>query len=46
MISIEKCREHLGDVATQMSDEQVIEFRDTLYVICEQLLDKYIDEGV
>jgi len=26
----------------QLSDERIEEFRDTLYVICEQILDDYI----
>ncbi len=43
MLSIEKCREILEDNATNMSDEQITELRDSLYVLGETALDDYFE---
>ncbi len=37
MISIEKCKEYLGD--TNMTDVEIKELRDTLYAFVESILD-------
>ncbi len=44
MLSIEKCREILGDKAIDMSDEQIIELRDSLYNLGEMALDQYFED--
>ncbi len=44
MLTIKKCREHLGDVANEMSDEQVIELRDVMYELGEFALECYFEE--
>ena len=44
MLSVEECKEHLGDV--NLSDEQVEGFRDALYALVENLLDEYINNAV
>lgn len=38
-ISIQKCREIIGDDAASMSDVQVEAFRDAVYALIESLLD-------
>ncbi|MFA5888770.1 MAG: hypothetical protein WCW47_00705 [Candidatus Paceibacterota bacterium] len=43
MISIEKCREILGE---NMSDSQVEKTRDALYAMVESILDNYLEEFV
>lgn len=43
MLTIEKCREELGEVAKDMTDEQVKEVRDSLYAMAELALDTYIE---
>ncbi len=40
MLSIEKCKEYLGE--TDLSDEQIEDLRDNLYVMVENILDNYI----
>lgn len=40
MLSIKECRKHIGE--TNLSDKQVKEFRDTLYILCEQVIDEYL----
>ncbi len=44
MLSIQRCREHLGE--TDLSDKQIEEFRDNLYVLCETIIDDYIEKGL
>ena len=43
MLSIEKCREILGNIAVDMSDEKIIELRDNLYGLGELALDDYFE---
>jgi len=44
MLPIEKCREILGDTAIGMSDEQIIEVRNSLYELGEMALDQYFED--
>ena len=44
MLSVEVCREHLGNI--DLSDEQVEEFRDALYALVDNLLDDYIESVI
>lgn len=44
MIPIEKCKEILGDNAIDLSDEQIIELRDSLYVLGEMALEQYFED--
>lgn len=44
MFTIEKCREVLGYTAIDMSDEQITELRDSLYVLGEMALDQYFED--
>jgi tRNA A22 N-methylase len=39
MISIQKCREILGDKSAHLSDEQVLSLRDSLYSILNLIFD-------
>lgn len=41
MLAIAECKKHLGE--TNLTDEQVEEFRDALYVLIEQVIDDYIE---
>lgn len=43
MLSIEKCREELGDISKHMSDEEIIKIRDSLYALRELVLDDYFE---
>jgi hypothetical protein len=43
-MSVEECRKHLGDKGNQMSDEEVVEIRDSLYGLAELALDCYFEE--
>ena len=40
MLSIEDCKKHLN--SHELTDEQVENLRDALYVLVEQALDEYI----
>ncbi|MFH1473139.1 MAG: hypothetical protein ABIF06_01870 [bacterium] len=42
MLSIQECRENLGELADEMSDERIEELRDTLYAIVEPIIDDYL----
>jgi hypothetical protein len=42
MLSIKECRELLDDVSKDMTDEKVLEVRDSLYELAEIVLDEYI----
>lgn len=44
MLSIEKCRELLGDTAIDMPDEKITEIRDSLYTLGEISLDQYFED--
>ncbi len=44
MLSIEKCREILGKEAVDMSDERIMELRDSLYVLGKMALDQYFED--
>lgn len=39
MLSIERCKEILGERGTQLSDEQVLTLRDSLYGIINLIFD-------
>lgn len=39
-ISLEECREHLGDQEKDMTDDQIRELRDALYAAINSILDK------
>ena len=41
MLSIQECKEILGDVAKDMSDERILEVRNDLYTLAEIALDEY-----
>ena len=41
MISIEKCKEILGE---KMTDSEVIQLREALYAMVESILDNYFEE--
>lgn len=43
MISVEKCREELGEISQHMSDEEIIKIRDNLYALGEMALDQYFE---
>ena len=42
-ISIEKCREILGEDGTLMSDQQLECFRDALYTVVDNVLDNFLE---
>jgi len=44
MLSIEECREELGELATGKTDTEVAHIRDTLYAIVETIIDDYLDK--
>ncbi len=44
-ISIDKCREILGEKAEFLSDAQIEGARDALYVLGESVLDNIFDSG-
>jgi len=44
MLNIEECRKVLGDTANNMTDEEIKEVRDSLYVMAELALDTYIEK--
>ena len=46
MLSLEECRKILGVSAAEMTDEQLIEVRDSLYSLCESVLDKHFGNAV
>ena len=39
MISVEKCRELLGDAGLSLTDEEILTLRDQLYVLADIALD-------
>ena len=43
MLAIEKCREILGEVGKDLSDQRVEELRDSLYKLAHLTLDDYFD---
>lgn len=47
MISVEECRNKLGEVAEKMSDQRVVEIRDYIAALCSNVirdeLQKYKD---
>lgn len=44
MLSLERCRQLLGAKGVDLSDERVLQLRDTLYGLAHFLVDKYIQE--
>jgi len=42
LLSIEECRETLGDIAVGMTDERVAQIRDYLYALCHNVIDEEI----
>lgn len=40
MLTIEECRQHLGDL--QLTDEEVERLRDALYAISDNVLSQYL----
>jgi len=44
MLSVERCREILGDKAAGMTDAQMEQARDQLYVLARIVIDMYHDE--
>ena len=44
MLSIEDCRNILGENGKDMTDQRIIELRDSLQTLCEKVLDKYFEE--
>lgn len=42
MLSLERCRELLGERAHEMPDAQVIDVRDNLYALADLLIDIYL----
>jgi len=38
-------RKHLGEVADTMTDEQIIQHRDALQQIMDQVLDEYFEKS-
>ena len=44
MLSLDRCRELLGDRADGMGDAQVVEVRDNLYALADLLIDVYLKE--
>jgi len=43
MLSIEKCREILGDEAVNIQDEELIELRRQLYNMVELIFDDWLN---
>ena len=39
MLSLEQCKEILGDKSVHLTDEQVLSFRDSLYSIVNLIFD-------
>lgn len=44
MLSIEECREKLGDLAVGMTDERIVQIRDYLYALCHNVIDNQLKE--
>ena len=44
MLSLVECRKILGYTEEQMSDDQLIQIRDSLYTLANRALDNYMDE--
>ena len=44
-MNVEECREHLGKTADTMSDKQIIQLRDALIQLIDQVLDKRFNES-
>ena len=42
MLSLDKCKDHTGD---EFSDERIIEVRDAIYSLAENVLDKHLFKG-
>jgi hypothetical protein len=43
-MSIEECRKHLGEKSNRMSNEEVIEIKDSICGLAELVLDCYFEE--
>jgi len=41
-LSIKECRDYLGEI--NLTDEQLENLRDALYILIEQVLDEYINK--
>lgn len=44
MLTIEECREKLGDIAKDMSDERILEIRDYLTALCRNVIRQELDK--
>jgi len=44
MLSVERCREILGDKAASMTDAQIEEARDQLYALARIVIEMYTDQ--
>ncbi|MCR4279579.1 MAG: hypothetical protein NUV78_02460 [Candidatus Zambryskibacteria bacterium] len=44
MISVQEFRKELGELSVEMTDERVVEIRDSLYAIVESIIDDYIEK--
>ena len=42
MLTIKECRDKLGDLSIQMTDKQVEQIRNSLYVMVENIIDQEI----
>ena len=42
-LSVEKCREILGEDGKLMSDKQIEDFRDAVYTVVDNVLDNYLE---
>lgn len=40
MLTIEECRQSLGDAANDLTDEQIENLRDALYGLCDSVLNQ------
>lgn len=43
-LSIEKCRDTLGELAKDMTDERVAQIRDYLYALCHNVIDEELSK--
>lgn len=43
-LSIEECREKLGDIAIGMTDERVAQIRDYLYALVHSIIDNELNK--
>lgn len=44
ILTLEECREKLGDLAKDMSDERVIKIRDYLTALCRTVIRNELDK--